>query len=126
MPALKPQSAPKPRQAKKKAPSKGSRKKPAQAPAPKPGLLTPSESQKVWAAIGLIILATLGLSFLTGALCAHTVQEGWRLSAYDARGTRRFALTLSLSERPDIAFFEASGQRWDHSLKLPRDGSRTP
>lgn len=52
---------------------------------------------------------------MTGALRPHTVPEGWRLSAFDAQGTQRFALTLSLSERPDIALFDAQGQRYDPS-----------
>lgn len=79
----------------------------------------------MWASLALLALVTFSLSFLTGALQTGTGPEGWRLSAHDSRGTRRFSLTLRLSERPDIAFFNASGQRFDPSHLSP-EGWQTP
>ncbi len=62
--------------------------------------------------LGLLTLVTVVLSFATGALQARVADQAWRLSAYDTKGVRRFALTLSTQHRPDIALFNERGQRW--------------
>jgi hypothetical protein len=56
------------------------------------------------------------LAFLSGALQLRSLPSAYQLSAYDGRGTRRFALTLSSRERPDIAVFDARGQRFIPAL----------
>jgi hypothetical protein len=66
----------------------------------------------VVAAVALLVLVVTSLSFTTGALKARVQGTGWQLMAFDARGQRRLALTLSLSERPDIALFDARGRRF--------------
>jgi hypothetical protein len=53
----------------------------------------------------------LGLSFTTGALQARAVPHGWQLSAYDTKNVRRFALTVTGQQRPDIALFDSRGRR---------------
>lgn len=64
-------------------------------------------------AMALTLLASVltVLSFATGALQTRPFAGGWQLSAFDTRGQRRFALTLSTRERPDIAIFDARGKR---------------
>lgn len=63
-------------------------------------------------ALSLLAVTLVGLSFVTGALQARMLQRAWQLAAYDTQGTRRFALTLTLGERPDVAFFDAKGHRY--------------
>jgi len=63
-------------------------------------------------AVALLVLVVTTLSFTTGALQARAQGPGWQLTAFDAQGQRRMALTLSLSERPDIALFDARGRRF--------------
>jgi hypothetical protein len=63
-------------------------------------------------ALVLLALVVTSLSFVTGALQARTLPSAWQLSAYDTKGIRRFALTLSAQERPDIALFDARGRRF--------------
>lgn len=93
--------------AKKKAPK--SKKAP-----PSPGLLSPSEEQKVGLAIVLLVVFLGSFSLATGALQVGEVQgHGYHLSAFDINGQRRFRLLLSPSTRPDLAFFTHDGRRWN-------------
>lgn len=62
-------------------------------------------------ALTLLAVVLTGLSFATGALRTRPLAGGWQLSAFDTRGQRRFALTLSMRERPDIAIFDSRGRR---------------
>ncbi len=63
-------------------------------------------------ALVLLAFVLTALSFATGALQTRPFAGGWQLSAFDTRGQRRFALTVSLKERPDIALFDARGKRF--------------
>lgn len=62
-------------------------------------------------ALALLAVVLTVLSFATGALQTRCNDGGWHLSAFDSHGQRRFALTLSLKARPDIAIFGPSGKR---------------
>lgn len=75
--------------------------------------MSPSEEQKVKMAILLLVLFLTGFSLATGALEVGTVDgHGVHVSAYDIKGSRRFRLLLSYRTRPDLAFFNGSGERW--------------
>ena len=62
-------------------------------------------------ALVLLAIVLTVLSFATGAIQTRRFGGDWQLSAFDSHGQRRFALTLSAKERPDIAIFGPSGKR---------------
>lgn len=93
---------------------KKAKKKSKKAPAPNPGLLSPSEEQKVKLAIVLLIVFLTSFSLATGALQVGQLRgHGWHMSAFDINGQRRVRLLVSANSRPDLAFFTREGQRWN-------------
>lgn len=79
-----------------------------------PGLLSPSEQQKVGMAIVLLVVFLGSFSLATGALqVGQVIGHGYHLSAFDINGQRRFRLLVSSTSKPDLAFFTHDGRRWN-------------
>lgn len=82
-----PQEKPPSRKARPKA-----RKKAVKPPPPKKKMLTPSEREKTWMAVGLLLFALLAVLIHSGE-CVHTA-AGWKVHFHDLKGNLLVSVNL--------------------------------
>ena len=100
---------------KKRKKSNRSRKAPPQEP-----LLTPTESQKVNLAVGLLLLFLTCFSFATGALEAGRLGDHlYYLKAVDTRGANRLKLFVFTRETPTLKLYRQDGSLYWDSASTP-------
>ena len=61
-------------------------------PKPKKTLLTPSEKEKTWMAVGLLVFALLAVLIHSGE-CIHTA-AGWKVHFHDLKGNLLVSVNL--------------------------------